>query len=184
MFNVNSFLKYQFYISYKQFSLKQNFNLQFSCSVNFIETCIFPDQPQISIHILLTEKEIINMRFRKRNVEPLSERLLPAVTQQKEPSGRSWEERTHLMVIVTRNSQFAGLQVERLLKSGHDTALARPGVVGIIVLSPEGRRVFLPVRGTIYTTAVVLSANERDKMLSHGPCQNHQRSAEILQGKK
>lgn len=184
MCNVNSFLKYQFYISYTQFSLKQNFNLQFSCSVNFTETCIFPDQPQISIHILLTEKEIINMRFRKRNAEPLSERLLPAVTQQKEPSGRSWEERTHLMVIVTRNSQFAGLQVKRLLKSGHDTALARPGVVGIIILSPEGRCVFLPVGGTIYTTAVVLSANERDKCSPMDLARIINVAAEILQGKK
>lgn len=63
--------------------------------------------------------------------------------------GTFWQvlggESTHLIVIITGHSEFAGLQVERFFEIVHNTALTRPGIVGITVLSPEGRRVFLPV---------------------------------------
>lgn len=51
----------------------------------------------------------------------------------------------HLVVVVARYPEFASIQVERLLKLVHDTALPGPGEVGIVILHPEGRGVLLPV---------------------------------------
>lgn len=74
----------------------------------------------------------------------------------------------YLIVVITGHSEFASIQVERLFKLVHDTALPRPGIVGIVILHPEGRGVFLPVWWAIYTTAVFLPEDKRH-MLSLWP---------------
>lgn len=68
-------------------------------------------------------------------------------------------------MVVTRHSEFAGIQVERLFKFVHDAALPRPGVVSIVILHPEGGGIFLPVGRPVYATAVVLSEDERHKVI-------------------
>lgn len=61
-----------------------------------------------------------------------------------------------LIVVITRHAQLASLQVHWFFKVVHHTALPRPGVVCVVILCPEGRCVFLPVRWSVYTTAMVL----------------------------
>lgn len=96
------------------------------------------------------------------------------------PTYVNWKKRrwSYVAVIIAGNSKLAAVEVDGRPLGIHDTAIARPREVGIVVRGAEGRHVLLPVGGASHPAALVLWGERRERSLwarvtalhTAGPC--------------